>query len=210
MGTQVKHKLLGDIKRTTRKSSQVPALNTCNARCTDTSSAAINEEFNTFFTNFGPKWKENFKDVPLPKMDDVNHSMYLKPITVDEVREITYNLDSKFSSGDDVLSNLIVKLSSNVTIPCLTQIITKSFKEGIFQNDLKKAKVVPLHKDESKLDENNYRPISLLNVCSKIIERALFIRVYAYMEYHNLLFNRQFDFRTKHSTIDALVELVKI
>ena len=53
------------------------------------------------------------------------------------------------------------------------------------------------------------RPISLLIVWSKIIERALFIRIYAYMEYHNLFFNRQFGFRTKHSTIDALVELVE-
>ena len=74
---------------------------------------------------------------------------------------------------------------------------------------MKKAKVIPLHKDGSKLDEKNYRPISLLNVWSKIIERALFIRIYAYMEYHNLLFDKQFAFRTKHSTIDALVELVE-
>ena len=142
-------------------------------------------------------------------MDEVNHSMYLKPITVDEVREIIDNLDSKFSSGVDDISNVIVKLSSNVTIPYLTQIIHKSFEEGIFPDDLKKAKVIPLHKDESKLDENNYRPNSLLIVWSKIIERALFIRIYAYMEYHNFLFNRQFAFRTKHSTIDALVELLE-
>ena len=142
-------------------------------------------------------------------MDEVNHSMYLKPLTVNEVREIIDNLDNKFSSGDDDISNVIVKLSSNVTIPYLTQIINKSFEEGIFPDDLKKTKVIPLHKDGSKLDENNYRPISLLIVWSKIIERALFIRMYAYMEYHNLLFNRQFGFRTKHSTIDALVELVE-
>ena len=153
--------------------------------------------------------KENIKDIPLPKMDEVNHSMYLKPITVDEVREIIDKLDSKFSSGVDDISNVIVKLSSNVTIPYLTQIINKSFEEGIFPDDLKKAKVIPLHKDGSKLDENNYRPISLLIVWSKIIERALFIRIYAYMEYHNLLFNRQFGIRTKHSTIDALVELLE-
>ena len=142
-------------------------------------------------------------------MDEVNHSMYLKPITSDEVREIIDNLDNKFSSGDDDISNVILKLSSNVTVPYLTQIINKSFEAGIFPDDLKKAKVIPLHKDGSKLDENNYRPISLLIVCSKIIERALFIRIYAYMEYHNLLFNKQFGFRTKHSTIDAIVELVE-
>ena len=91
--TQGKHKLLNDIKGTTRKSSQVPALNTCNARCTDPSSAEIAEEFNTFFTNVGPKLKYNIKHVPLTKMDENNHSMYLKPLTCDEVREIIDNLD---------------------------------------------------------------------------------------------------------------------
>ena len=62
----------------------------------------------------------------------------------------------------------------------------------MFPDDQKKAEVIPLHKDGSKLDKNIYRPVSLLIVWSKIIERALFIRIYAYMEYHNLLFNRQF------------------
>ena len=80
-------------------------------------------------------------------MDEVNHSMYLKPITCDEVREIIDNLDNKFSSGDNDISNVIVRLSSNVTIPYLTQIINLSFEEGIFPNDLKKAKVIHLHKD---------------------------------------------------------------
>ena len=81
--------------------------------------------------------------------------MYLKPITCDEVREIIDNLYNKFSSGDDDISNVIVKLSSNVTIPYLTEIINLSFEEGIFPDDLKKAKVIPLHNDGSKLDENN-------------------------------------------------------
>ena len=96
-------------------------------------------------------------------MDEVNHSMYLKPITVDEVREIIDHLDNKYSSGDDDISNVIVKLSSSITIPYLTQ-INKSFAESKFPDELKKAKVIPLHKDGSKLDENNYRPISLV-VC---------------------------------------------
>ena len=147
------YKLINDLKGSNRKSSQVPALNSCSARCTDPSSVDIAEEFNSYFTNVGPKLKENIKHVPLPKMDEVNHSMYLKPITIDEVREIIDNLDNKYSSGDDDISNVIVKLSSSVTIPYLTQIINKSFEEGIFPDDLKKAKVIPLHKDGSKLDE---------------------------------------------------------
>ena len=49
------YKLLNDIKGSTRKSSKVPALNSCNARFSDPSSTDIAEEFNTFFTNVGPK-----------------------------------------------------------------------------------------------------------------------------------------------------------
>ena len=53
------YKLFNDIKEINRKSSQVPALNSCSERCTDSSSADITEQFNTFFANVGPKLKEN-------------------------------------------------------------------------------------------------------------------------------------------------------
>ena len=53
----------------------------------------------------------------------------------------------------------------------LTQLINLSFKMGIFPNILKIAKVTPLHKKECKLNFQNYRPISLLSVFSKIFEK---------------------------------------
>ena len=52
--------------------------------------------------------------------------------------------------------------------------------QGVFPSDLKQAKVIPLHKGGSRLDENNYRPISLLKVWIKIFERAMFVRLYQY------------------------------
>ena len=51
--------------------------------------------------------KEKIKHVPLPEMNEVNDSMYLKQITIDEVKEIVENLDRNFSSGDDDISNVI-------------------------------------------------------------------------------------------------------
>ena len=77
--------------------------------------------------------------------------MYLKPITPDEVREIFDHVDNKYSSGDDDISNILIKISSSITILYLTQIINKSFKAGIFPDELKKAKLIPLHKDGSKI-----------------------------------------------------------
>ena len=75
----------------------------------------------------------------------------------------------------------------------------------MFPSDLKQAKIIPLHKGGSRLDENNYRPISLLKVWSKIFERAMFVRLYQYFENFSLLYEKQYGFRKKHSTIDAQV-----
>ena len=58
----------------------------------------------------------------------------------------------------------------------------------MFPSDLKQSKVIPLHKGGSRLDENNYRPISLLKVWSKIFESAMFVRLYQYFVNFNLLY----------------------
>ena len=71
-------------------------------------------------------------------------------------------LDDKSSSGLDNIGNVLVKISLEVTIPYLTYLINLSFINGKFPGALAKAKVIPLHKDVDKTDENNYRTISLL------------------------------------------------
>ena len=86
-----------------------------------------------------------------------------------------------------------------------------TFRQGIFSSDLKRAKVIPIHKSGSKFDENNYRPISLLMVFSKIFERVMCDRLYYYFEKFNLFYSKQFGFANskKHSCIDALAELTE-
>ena len=70
-------------------------------------------------------------------------------------------------------------MSAPVTIEYITFLIILSFNRGEFPQELKKAKVFPLHKSGSKLDENNYRPISLLIVWSKVYKKVMFNRVYS-------------------------------
>ena len=103
--------------------------------------------------------------------------MFLSEVTENEVEKIIDNLEKKASSGDDLINNIIVKTSKNETVEILTYLINRSFNEGIFPVSLKKAKVIPLHKDGSKTDVNNYRPISLLTVWSKIFERVMYNRI---------------------------------
>ena len=132
--------------------------------------------------------------------------MFLFQAKEHEVAEIINNLENKFSSGDDDIS---IKVSAPVTARYLTFLINLSMNKGQFPIELKKGKVIPMHKSGSKVDENNYRPISLLNVWSKIYEKVVYKRVYSYLEKFSLLYCKQFGFRTKHSTVDALVEFTE-
>ena len=90
----------------------------------------------------------------------------------------------------------------------MTHIHNCSFTHG-FSESLKNAKIIPLHKKGSKLDENNYRPISLLNLWIKIFERAMYARLNNFFERLGLLSPSQFCFQNKLSIIDVLVELTE-
>ena len=68
-------------------------------------------------------------------------------------------------------------------------------------------KVIPLHKGGSTQDLNNFRPISLLSIFDKIIEKILHKRLYQFLEHH-ILFENQFGFRKDNSTY-ALTEITE-
>ena len=80
---------------------------------------------------------------------------------------------------------------------------------GIFPDILKLAKVTPLHKKDNKLDFLNYRPISLLSVLRKIYEKLIYIRIYSYLDNNNLIYNKQFGFRSNYSTNHAILSITE-
>ena len=97
-------------------------------------------------------------------------------------------------------------MKSPVSEP-LSNIINDSFITGVFPGKLKISRENPLHKKESSLDPNNYRPISLLSIFSKIYEKVMYTRLYKFLENSNLFYSKQFGFRSKHSTNHALISI---
>ena len=77
---------------------------------------------------------------------------------------------------------------------------------GIFPDEWKLARVSPIYKEGAKSDPNNYRPISVLPVISKLIERVVFDQFYEYLIVHDLLADTQSGFRPRRSTQTALLE----
>ena len=75
---------------------------------------------------------------------------------------------------------------------------------GVFPEELKVVKVIPLFKNGNRSDMSNYRPISILPTLSKIFEKLIYKRFYNFFEDNDIIYNCQFGFRQNHSTIHAI------
>ena len=138
-------------------------------------------------------------------MKNPNESKFcLKETTPDEVIKIVDKLDSKKSSDYYNISPEIVKISSQVVADSLAIIFNRCIKEGRFPNTLKLAKVIPIHKGDSVLTVSNYRPISLLPIFSKIMERLIYNQFMDFIEKNNILSEFQFGFQRNKSTEHAI------
>ena len=84
--------------------------------------------------------------------------------------------------------------------------ISASLSQGIFPEELKVAKVIPLHKGGSRSEASNYRPISLLSCFSKIYEKVVQKRLVSHLKTNNILYASQYGFRTGHSCEHAILE----
>ena len=89
----------------------------------------------------------------------------------------------------------------------LTHIINLVIRKGIIPADWKCARVSAIYKHDSKLDLNNYRPISVLPVVSKIFEKVVFDQAYAFLNKNYLLSDIQSGFRHLHSTLTAMLDV---
>ena len=150
----------------------------------DTDPLAIANHFNNHFASAASKLTENlpnnvtqYKDyLPAPFLN----SMYLNPANPLEVKKVIIELKSKSSSGIDEIPSIVVKSTPDNVIYALTHIFNRSFAEGKFITAFKKAKVIPVFKKGCHNDVANYRPISLLPVMSKILEKLMYVQVISF------------------------------
>ena len=113
------------------------------------------------------------------------------------------------SAGIDGIPADVIKNCSDIFAPLLTSLINLSFSQGTFPSCLKIARVIPISKGNDKTDINNYRPISLLSVVSKVFERIRYSRNISFLEKLHLLNDSQFGFRSKRSCVDAIAHIVE-
>ena len=195
------------------KSSGPPSQLFSEGRIVNTPSG-LAETMNKFFIN---KVVQLRQGIPLNATDPLKTlketmsertcSFSFKPVEPEQVLKIIKALKNSKSTGLDNLDTYIIKLIAPDILPALTHIINLSIRDGVFPDLWKKAKVVPLLKKGDPLSPKNYRPVALLAIFSKILERAVFLQLVEYLESNRLLHPNHHGSRRSHSTVSALLQM---
>ena len=135
-------------------------------------------------------------------------SLFLTPASESEVKSIITNL-SDGAPGKDGVTAKTLKIVSDVVVTPITHLANLSFLQGVFPQDLKFALICPIYKAKDPMIFSNYRPISLLSLFSKILERLMYNRLLEFLNKHNISNKYQFGFRNMHSTFMALITLLE-
>ena len=127
-------------------------------------------------------------------------------INDDEILNICKNINVNKSSSIKNLSSRILK-DAFIAIPhVIRYMLQKSIDSCIFPNEWKIANIIPLQKGGDKSSVSNLRPVSLLPLPSKILERVIHDRVMFHIERNNLLEINQGGFRKNHSTMSTIAK----
>ncbi|KAF2355543.1 Reverse transcriptase domain [Trinorchestia longiramus] len=157
---------------------------------------------NTYFTSVFTH--EDLTEIPQPQALNPQEILLGGVYTVEEGEEPLSILNPCKSTGPDGLGPRILK--AEVISEPLTNVFNRSLETGIVPDDWKLANVTPIFQKGNKQIPNNYRPINLTSVISKIIERLLKVRITKHLNDQNLINDTQHGFREKRNCLTNLLD----
>ena len=141
-------------------------------------------------------------------MDPIECNTLDDPITVEEIKSALNKLKSKKAAGPDNVIGEFYKNAGDVILPFLHKFFNHIFENGLFPDSWCTAIIQPLHKKGDIHNADNYRGISLLNICSKLYTSILNKRLKTWINEYNIIGEEQAGFREEHSTIDHVFTLM--
>ena len=133
------------------------------------SPADIASMFNEYFTS-------STKDHPDPtptETESLDHALCDISFTTEDVSEALLALDPNKATGPDGIPCRLLKETVRQIAPSLTQLFNLSLCCSTLPDDWKLANIIPVYKKGEKQYVDNYRPISLLSIVSKVLERCV-------------------------------------
>ena len=175
------------------------------------SNEGISNTFNSYFASIGSQIASSFhsnNNNSISNIHSISNSLFFRNISENEINRLIQNMKNK-SSPISTYPVKVLKYISKIISPILASIVNKSLGNGIFPEQFKVARVIPLYKGGDKSTTGNYRPISVLPILSKVFERVVFNQLYNFLEKYSLLNCSQYGFRAKMSTSLAVMDQLK-
>ena len=152
-----------------------------------TSPAGLSTTMNKFFLDKIRRLRDSVPSVltdPLTKMKEAMNSrrcsFRMKYVSEEDVLKVIKNMKNSTATGVDYIDTRTVKLAADLLSPGLTHIINLSIETSTFPTIWKFAKIIPLLKSSSSdpLLPKSYRPIALLPILSKVLEKIVFFPIF--------------------------------
>jgi exonuclease III len=168
---------------------------------------------NDFFANIGNNLS---KVIPAVDKDPLwfdpgtknGQSLFLRPVTMHEVWAKLLKIKPHKAVGPDLIHPRILLDGADYLAEPLTRMINESILQGCVPTDLKRARIVPIHKTGSKREMSNYRPISILSPLAKLLEGFICSQLRDYLLKYSLIATEQYGFQPKKNTKDALLRFI--
>ena len=151
----------------------------------------------------------NDVDSYLRKLRKVESRFKFKCTRPKDVWDILNKLKSGKASGMHMIPNSIIKILKDIISNSLANTFNESLSQQIFPDDFKVARVTPIHKGGERDDVGNHRPISILSTVARVFEKLIYAQLYDYLMQNNILGDKQWGFRSLHSTALALIDRTK-
>ena len=187
-----------------RKIPVIPPLFHNNKFATDLKEKA--ELFNSLFAKQCSLIKNDSKIPPRLHFPIDKRLSTVKFVNTD-ILKIIQNLNPNKAHGHDKISIRMLKICGNSLCRPLELIFNDCLVNGIFPSVWKKGNIVPVHKKNDKQRLNNFRPISLLPICSKIFEKLIFNEMFGFFIENNLISQHQSGFKPGDSCINQLLSI---
>ena len=138
---------------------------------------------------------------PLPQVLPVQHVL----ISVEILSDVLRNLNINKSRGPDLVSPRLVKEADSVLARPLSMILHRFLDQGYFPVQWKHGNVCPIYKKDNKSLPSNYRPITILSIIGKIMERCVHKYLYTFVITNHILTPFQSGFVQSDSTTYQLI-----
>ena len=168
--------------------------------------------FNKHFTSIANKIKNDITPTDKPPdefLEQLDLNFNLPELSHIHVISAFGKLKDKSSSDFMNISSSFIKHVINEIAKPLGHIFNRSFITGIIPNKLKISKISPIYKRSGEIsDMNNYRPISLISIFSKIMEKIVALYLTNFLTSNNIVDEYQFGFQENNSTSHPMIHML--